>query len=78
MQVMPEHTAAGMPTPPVWATYQAVADKHHGEAVKFHEIERFEFYEQARTAFAVVATGEEALYGNLIIKKGFLPPESEE
>lgn len=38
-------------------------------------IDRFAFYERAKTAFAVVATGEEALYGNVILKKGVLHPE---
>ncbi|MEJ0028653.1 MAG: RbsD/FucU domain-containing protein [Rhizomicrobium sp.] len=33
-------------------------------------IERFAFYERAKKAFAVVATGETRLYGNLILKKG--------
>lgn len=38
-------------------------------------IERFAFYERAKTAYAIVVTGEEALYGNVILKKGVLPPE---
>ncbi|MDE6746607.1 MAG: RbsD/FucU family protein, partial [Oscillospiraceae bacterium] len=33
-------------------------------------IERFAFYERAKTAYAVVATGEEAIYANIILKKG--------
>lgn len=33
-------------------------------------IERFEFYERTKTAFAVVMTGETAKYGNIILKKG--------
>ncbi|HRU12402.1 MAG TPA: RbsD/FucU domain-containing protein, partial [Dysgonamonadaceae bacterium] len=32
--------------------------------------ERFAFYERAKTAFAVLASGEEALYANIILKKG--------
>lgn len=36
-------------------------------------VERFAFYERARTAFAVVMTGETAKYGNIIIKKGVTP-----
>ena len=32
--------------------------------------ERFEFYNRAKTAFAIVATGESAAYGNIILKKG--------
>ena len=38
-------------------------------------VERFDFYEVAKKAFAVVATGEGALYGNIILTKGVLPAE---
>ena len=37
-------------------------------------LERFAFYERAKKAFAVVATGETRLYGNLILKKGVIRP----
>lgn len=33
-------------------------------------IERFAFYERAKKAYAIVATGEEAIYANIILKKG--------
>ena len=36
-------------------------------------IERFEFYDRARRAFAIVLTGETAKYGNIILKKGVIP-----
>jgi len=36
-------------------------------------VERFAFYERARSAFAVVMTGETAKYGNIILKKGVTP-----
>lgn len=36
-------------------------------------LERFAFYERAALAFAVVATGETRLYGNILLKKGVLP-----
>ena len=36
-------------------------------------IERFSFYERAKSAFAVVMTGETAKYGNIILKKGVTP-----
>lgn len=36
-------------------------------------IDRFEFYERAKSAFAVVMTGEMAKYGNIILKKGVTP-----
>ena len=38
-------------------------------------IDRFEFYERAKEAFAVVMTGETAKYGNIILKKGVTPVE---
>lgn len=40
-------------------------------------IDRFAFYDRARTAFAVVVTGELAKYGNIILKKGVTPPFAE-
>jgi L-fucose mutarotase len=36
-------------------------------------VERFAFYARAREAFAVVATGDTAKYGNVILKKGVTP-----
>ena len=36
-------------------------------------IDRYEFYERAKTAFAVVMTGETAKYGNILLKKGVTP-----
>ncbi|XP_053535752.1 fucose mutarotase isoform X1 [Ictalurus punctatus] len=49
---------------------------HHKNMLgNFDAIERFAFYERAKKAFAVVATGETALYGNIIIKKGVIHPE---
>lgn len=57
--------------PPVWVEYdRVIADKER--AVTFFEYERFAFYEAARNAYAIVSTGEKALYANLILKKGVL------
>lgn len=36
-------------------------------------VDRFSFYDRAKTAFAVVMTGETAKYGNIILKKGVTP-----
>ncbi len=36
-------------------------------------IDRFDFYDRAKKAFAVVMTGETAKYGNIILKKGVTP-----
>ena len=55
--------------PVIWNEYRKIVDKHQ-DNVKFEEIERFAFYERARDAYAIVATGESALYANVILKKG--------
>ena len=36
-------------------------------------IERFAFYEKAKSAYAVVHTGETRKYGNLLLQKGVIP-----
>lgn len=51
--------------PVIWKEYRKIVDKHQDD-VKFEEIERFAFYERARDAYAIVATGEGALYANVI------------
>ena len=43
-----------------------------GAPVGFARVERMAFYERARQAFAIVATGERRPYGNLILTKGVL------
>ncbi|XP_070697132.1 fucose mutarotase [Pempheris klunzingeri] len=59
---------------PVWDTYtQLLAEA--GSLTPLEKVERFAFYERAKKSFAVVATGEKALYGNLILKKGIIPAE---
>ena len=35
-----------------------------------YKMERFEFYERSKMAYAIVATGETTPYGNIILKKG--------
>ena len=37
-------------------------------------LERFAFYERAREAYAMIATGERRIYGNIILQKGILEP----
>lgn len=61
----------GEPTPPIWAEYNRIIDKYEDRRV-VAEVERYAFYEQAKRAFAVVQTGEKALYANIILKKGTL------
>ena len=56
--------------PTIWDEYKEIINKYEPENCKIEMIERFAFYERAKTAYAVVATGEEAIYANIILKKG--------
>ncbi|MHA6483583.1 L-fucose mutarotase [Paenibacillus sp. strain BS8-2] len=60
---------------PIWEAYRSIVQQREGLDDAFEEIERFAFYERAKRAYAVVATGESALYANLILKKGVVKPE---
>lgn len=53
----------GMPRPVIWDAYQSAVGH-------IKELERFAFYERAKNAYAVIQTGEERQYGNLLLVKG--------
>lgn len=56
---------------PIWDTYKEITAKYDDRgADAFGTIERFAFYEEARKAYAIVATGEKALYANIMLQKG--------
>lgn len=59
--------------PPIAHEFEKVLRKV-GEKRPIEALERHAFYDRARGAFAVVATGETRLYGNLILKKGVIRP----
>ena len=56
---------------PIWDVYAEIEEKYdpRGKAA-IGQIERFAFYEEARKAYAVIATGETALYANILLQKG--------
>ncbi|MCA9948516.1 MAG: L-fucose mutarotase [Anaerolineales bacterium] len=58
------------PDPAVENDYKAAIIRHVPDAPHITFIERFAFYERAKSAFAVVLTGETRKYGNIILKKG--------
>lgn len=69
--VMLMEVVKGDPVVPViWDEYQKIIKKYDPENCKIEYIERFAFYERAKSAYAVVATGEMAIYANIILKKG--------
>jgi len=52
--------------------FQSIIDTVADAPRQIQSLERFAFYDRARTSFAVVQTGETRLYGNLILKKGVI------
>ncbi|MBQ3356175.1 MAG: fucose isomerase [Oscillospiraceae bacterium] len=60
------------PRPTIWRAFQSAIAVHEPSKETLFEIERFAFYEEAKKAYAVVATGETAIYANLILKKGVI------
>ncbi len=59
--------------PEIWNEFERIAKEKDGYERGFEKVERFEFYERAKKAYAIVATTEEALYACLILKKGVKP-----
>ncbi len=62
----------GRINPVIWDKYAEIVAKYEPEAAKagFEAIDRFEFYDRAREVYAVVMTGETAVYANILLKKG--------
>ena len=60
---------------PVQAEVQAAIDAAEGRPRPMISIERFEFYERAKQAYAVIQTGERRFYGCFIFRKGVIAPD---
>jgi L-fucose mutarotase len=56
--------------PEVQSEFQKIIDQEEGKHVPLAKIERYAFYERAKKAFAILATGELRPYGCVLIKKG--------
>jgi L-fucose mutarotase len=81
LQLMPldtyvEHSVAlmtakeGDPSvPDIWEEFHYIISTYEPEA-GIETIGRQTFYERAKDAYAVVATGESAIYANIILRKG--------
>ncbi|MEN2674654.1 RbsD/FucU family protein [Herbaspirillum huttiense] len=62
--------------PPVQQELQQEVNQAEGRERPLGSIERFAFYEAAKKAYCVIATGERRFYGCFLLKKGVLPPEA--
>lgn len=61
---------------PVWLEYEKVITDHdeRGKAA-IGRLERFDFNDATKKAYCIVQTGECAIYGNIMLQKGFIPEE---
>ncbi len=62
--------------PPVQAEVQAEIDRAEGRPRPMFGIERFAFYDLARTSYAVIQTGERRFWGCFMLRKGVIPPDA--
>ena len=68
MAVVPGDTAKTE----IWDEYRRIVKRHDPAFREFQMVERFAFYERARSAYAILATSETAIYANIILKKGLV------
>ena len=56
--------------PVIWEQYRALLEENGEDPARIEMMERFAFYERAKKAYAIIATGESAIYANILLKKG--------
>lgn len=62
--------------PPVQEEVQRVINKAEGRPRPMVGVERFDFYNRAKQAYAVIQTGERRFYGCFLLRKGVIAPEA--
>lgn len=70
--VMYMATPEGEDDPSIWESYSTIFSKTGNEQTSIQQVDRFEFYNRAQQAYAIIATSETALYANIILEKGVI------
>ena len=56
---------------PIWDTYKEIVEKYDERGDKaVGNIDRFDFYDEAKKVYCIIATGESAVYANVMLQKG--------
>jgi L-fucose mutarotase len=63
--------------PPVQREVQTAIDRAERRSWPLVGVERHAFYEKAKTAYCVIATGERRFYGCFLFSKGIIGPDGE-
>ncbi len=58
----------------IFPEFEKIVAKHEPRQ-KIHVLVGSDFYNRVKAAYAIVATSERRLYGNLILRKGVIRPE---
>lgn len=56
--------------PVIWDDFRRLLEKNGEDPSAIEMMERYSFYERAQKAYAIVSTGETAIYANILLKKG--------
>jgi len=59
---------------PIFVEFAEVVTRRAGERFAPLGVARSAFYERSKKAYAIVATGERRFHGNIILRKGVVPP----
>lgn len=62
---------------PIYVEFQDIINRHDAGIVLV-PISGQPFYDRIKDAYAIVASGEERLYGNIILRKGVIAPKPTE
>ncbi len=56
---------------PIWKEFEEIVARNDGRgAAVIGFLERFRFYEEAKTSYLIIVTSERALYANVMLQKG--------
>ena len=58
---------------PIWDTYAEIIAKHDARGKDaIGNIDRFDFYDEAKKCYLIIATSEGAIYANIMLQKGVI------
>lgn len=67
---MTEEDRKAMPEPETWTEFAGIIHEEYGEEKKVGKLSREGFYEASKDAYLIIQSGEERLYGNILLIKG--------
>lgn len=59
-------------TPTIWESYYKILENNGYDKSIVSNIDRYEFYNRSKKAFAIISTSDKALYANILLKKGVI------